>query len=84
MLEKKNIIVEIISKEALVLIRQSSNETEKLFCFFNFSEEQIPYKTLIKGEKILDSKNGHPDKLMNEPLGLLPESVVVYRQNNYL
>lgn len=82
--EKKNVSVETINKEALVLIRRSSNEIEKLFCFFNFSAEEIYYNCLINGEKILDSKNDHPDKITQGILCLLPESVVVYRQNNYL
>jgi maltooligosyltrehalose trehalohydrolase len=92
--DKQDIDFEIIDEESFLLKRKSSNASELLFAFFNFSEEVKTYVAepgIENAGKILDSndlewrepagnkKSNHPTMLTkDDSFELQPLSVVVY------
>ena len=90
--DKKNVQVEVISQAAFVLVRKSGETGEQLFCLFNLSEEEVPYRVPVGGRKILDSKEPQwvtgnsanapvfPQTIeSSQSISIPPLSVVVYQ-----
>jgi len=94
---KKDITVETFGEDGFVLMRQSSQENEKMICFFNLSEKEISFKIpdwFGQGKKVIDSKDDqwilqkdqskqkHPSQIKSgENFSLAPLSVVVYQNS---
>ena len=81
---KNDMSANVISNQAMELIRTSTDKREKLVCLFNFSDSEVNYENAIEGLKILDSTDKHPERIIAGTVCLLPESVVVYRQKDIL
>jgi maltooligosyltrehalose trehalohydrolase len=77
--DKQDVGVQVVNSECIVLSRKSGDEQSQLICLFNFSGSAVDYQSSINGVKVLDSKN-HPERISQEKLTLLPESVVVYSE----
>jgi maltooligosyltrehalose trehalohydrolase len=92
--DKKDIHVEVLEEDGLILHRKTNDDTERLLCLFNFSEKEVFYtvpSSIHEGEKMLDSKEGrwiervseetvlYPPRIgAGQQLSLLPLSVAVY------
>ena len=85
---KEHLDVRVLGASAFSLLRQSSDEKERLLCLFNLSEKPIRYDPAFHGAKLLDSqeegtgrqdKDVHPRALYaHKKIEILPVSVVVY------
>lgn len=91
--EKKDMQVQTIGEDGFALLRQTTDESEKMLCVFNLSEKLLSYTVpswIEKGKKILDSKeekwlvDAAEEKLFpseiekEQALSLMPLSVAVY------
>ena len=92
--EKKDIDVQALSEEGLILFRKAKSGEEQMLCLFNFSDQELRYKPdtlFMEGKKILDSKESrwlihntedeyqHPVEIKSgQAISLMPLSVVVY------
>jgi hypothetical protein len=91
---KKYIQAQVLGEEGLILLRQTTDEQQRMICLFNFSSKELSWQVpdwFTQGKKILDSsaqkwmtKTGKKDELLpvaiqaGQSLILLPTSVVVY------
>jgi maltooligosyltrehalose trehalohydrolase len=79
--DKNDLRVEMINDAGLVLFRQNREQSDKLICLFNFSQNEISYRLPFSCTKLLDSNIDALDKMETRDIILLAQSVVVYRMD---
>ncbi|HYK55328.1 MAG TPA: DUF3459 domain-containing protein, partial [Flavisolibacter sp.] len=97
--DKKDIQVQVLGEDGLMLLRQSRDKGEQMICLFNFSEKNFAFQMpseIKKAKKILDSKEKKwmPDAVeqtlppteveANEVVSLLPYAAVVYNSSEII